>query len=418
MIEIAPFIQSLDAIAVTGGTRSQVLVDASFDPLGPAIMWDDSRAFEEAAHLASEFDYQGNPINVFHPLARFKWLVDHHPQEVAAAAAILQPKDFLVCRLTGRCVSDHQSNWMILDQSGLLLTKAVQATGLPLEMLPERVEAHDVVGCVIAHDNLPEAMIGVPVVCGSMDAWCSAVGLGASRRDTAYSLSGTSEVLGIVVEQYRHVDGLLSLPWGSGLWHIGGPSQCGGKTLAWAKGVLGLGDDSLDTLGGGVNTVEHAPIFLPYLDGERTPLWNPKLTGGWYQLDASHDRLSLLYAVVEGVAFNARSIFDAARGTASVPSEIVIGGGLSRSDAWCQIRADALDIPVIRTSADEPGLTGAFMLASVGLGWHGNLTEAGLDIAPEANRFVPNEASRHVMYDRYCRFGSCVEMAVAACATE
>ena len=206
-----------------------------------------------------------------------------------------------------------------------------------------------------------------------MDAWGGALGAGAVRPGLAQNISGTSEVFGVVTPAYRQAPGLVSLPWGDGLFQMGGPSQSGADSLAWFAQAFHQGEPeaaahNLLTRFPETNRQAEPVLFFPYLQGERTPLWSPEARGLFLGLNRRHTEADLVWAVVEGVAYNNRQVMDLALGNgAEEVSEIRISGGASRSDAWCQVKADVLARPVVRTKVQEAGLLGAAMIALAGL---------------------------------------------------
>jgi xylulokinase len=179
----------------------------------------------------------------------------------------------------------------------------------------------------------------------------------------------------------------VTLPWGDGLYHLGGPSQAGADCAAWAAELLGVPDTAAlidiaaqgDGRGGKL-------LFLPYLTGERAPLWEPAARGVFLGLHRDHGPPALARAVLEGVAFANRDLLS----RADAPyDELVICGGGARSDLWCQIRADVLGVPVLRGDVTEPGLLGAAACAWAGLGRYATLAAAQLAMARPARRFAP-----------------------------
>lgn len=396
------------AIVVTGGTRSQVLVDKQGNPLRPAIMWDDSRALQQARQLAATFRQDGNLITAFHPAARLAWLAEHEAPALASAGAVLQPKDFIIHRLTGERCSDSVSNWMLLDEHGRYNEPLILASGFAQDRLPSLAEPDQQIGRVIPRRDLPARLAGIPVFCGSMDTWCCGLALGAYQPGASYTVSGTSEVIGVIHDQRILAQGLLTLPWGKHqgktLWHAGGPSQCGGRTVSWARNILSLNDGELDTILRPAPLAASAPLFIPYLDGERTPHWNPDLRGSWHDLHTAHQRTDLLRAVIEGIALHTRTILTAAYAGKKPAAPLIIGGGLARSETWCQLRADILQHPVSRTTAEEPGLSGAAILAMTSLGWYTSLEAARKQLAANATTFEPATADADLIEERYQRF--------------
>jgi xylulokinase len=214
-----------------------------------------------------------------------------------------------------------------------------------------------------------------------MDAWCGAMGIGAVRAGLAFNASGTSEVFGVVASTYRESEGLVTQPWGKGLFQIGGPSQAGADCLAWYYEAIegkeaGLGYGQLIK---GLREQKRQPepvLFLPYLRGERTPLWEPDARGLLLGLNRLHTRVDFIWAILEGVVFSNRQVLDlAVKGDHKIVREVRITGGAVEADTWCQIKADILKLPLVRTQGKEAALLGAAMLAMIGLGEYADIIE-------------------------------------------
>lgn len=378
------------AIAVTAMTRSQVLLDRNGQVLRPAILWADSRAADTLPALLDRLP-PGHPetryVNVFHPLARLWWLMRHEPACIGRLAAVIEPKDWLNLCLTGTVASDPVS-------MARLAAAPLGACGLNPAILPLLVAPTAPMGRVAAgHQGALAGLAGVPVLAMATDTWASVVGLGALRAGYAYNLSGTSEVLGLVGAHPVMAEGLMTVDWG-GVSQLGGPSQAGGDTLDWVLALLGGLDDRGRALARAPRVA--APLlFLPYLQGERTPYWDASLRGAFIGLHRSHGPADLLHAVMQGVAFLNRIVLERATAAAGVPvSELRFGGGGAANAAWCQIKADVLGCDVVVPAGEEHGLAGAAMVAWTMLGRHPDLAAAQAALAPPERRYVPDPAAR------------------------
>ncbi len=350
--ELAP--RDVVAIAPGGFTRSQVLVDAEGAPVRPAQCFPDGRAGGEAEELAGIGQGTWLDITAYHPLARLLWAKRHDAAAFARASAVLQPKDFLALRLTGRAASDRIASAWALRRDGGVAVEAFRAAGLDARLLPALLAPGDVVGAC-THP----ALRGVPVICGSMDTWCASIGAGAAEAGDAYLISGTTDAAGVLTAAPHPRPGLVTLPWGNRLFHTGGPSGAGADCAVWAAALLGLPDAAALVALAEIANPEAPPLlFLPALSGERAPHWRPDARGAFLGLDRGHGPADLARAVLEGVALADRALlegFDVRR--------LAIAGGGARADAWCQIRADLLGCPLHRAAAPEPGLLGAAALA-------------------------------------------------------
>lgn len=398
--------EAVEAVAICGVTRTQIFLDRDGRPLRPAMTWKDTRADACAQRLRAALDPahpESAAINAFHPLARLAWLREQEPQAFAALACLLEPKDYLNVRLTGRRTSDPVSMARLLaaatPHEGRDLLASV---GVSAAILPEMLEPWDKVGPVQAGLPAPlDRLAGRPVFCASNDTWAAVVGLGAMREGYAYNISGTTEVLGLIGREPARAEGLLTVDW-RGLFQLGGPSQTGADTVSWLLALLGRDVASvgleIDALLGGRRQPQPL-LFLPYLQGERVPYWDPSLRGALVGLSRLHGATDLAFAVLEGVACLNRIVLEqaeAALGRAA--TEIRFGGGAAANPVWSQIKADLCGRPVVVASSKEPGLLGAAIVAFTGLGRFASLAEAQAALVVVARRFEPDPA-RKLAYD-------------------
>lgn len=403
------------AIAISAFTRSQVFLDAEGKSLRPAILWADTRASGQAQML-SERCPPSHPeaaaLNAYHPLARLYWLQQEEPESFGRLKKIVEPKDYLNFRLTGELAGDDVSMARLVASAEGDQHSLFAMMGLDPDVIPTLLEPTDVVGTV-----LPELrgalglLAGSPVMAMANDSWASVVGLGAMRPDMAYNISGTTEVLGVLSPLSATAEGLLTVRWGPDLVQIGGPSQTGADALAWLLGGV-LGHESLESLLKQPRAAE-ALLFLPYLQGERVPYWDPSLRGAFVGLNRRHRAVDMAWAVMEGVAFQNRIVLERAEAALGRPvAEIRYGGGGAACEAWRQVKADILNRPIVITAADEPGLIGAAILAWTGLGRYPDLGSAQTALAPALRRYEP-DPSRVDHYSRLYRLFRETEQALA-----
>lgn len=391
---------AVEAVAICGVTRTQVLLDRDGHSLRPAMTWKDTRADALAARLRERLDPahpESAAVNAFHPLARLAWLREQAPEVFGKLACLLEPKDYLNFRLTGRHSSDPVSMARLLASStrhdGCDL---LETAGIPPAILPEMLEPWEQVGPV--QPDLPAPLgrlADKPVFCASNDTWAAVVGLGAMRDGFAYNISGTTEVLGVVGREPARAEGLLTVDW-RGLFQLGGPSQTGADTVSWLLALLGR--DGVD-VGQEIAALLAGPrhsqplLFLPYLQGERVPYWDPSLRGALIGLNRRHGPTDLAHAVLEGVACLNRIVLERAEATlGSAATEIRFGGGAAANRVWSQIKADLCGRPVVVAASKEPGLLGAAIIAFTGLGRFASLAQAQEALVTVARRFEPDPA--------------------------
>jgi len=398
------------AVAICGITRTQVFLDRQGQSLRPAMTWKDTRSEAIASRLQarlSDTHPEARGLNAFHPVARLAWLQEHEPQTLAELALVLEPKDYLNVRLTGAARSDPVSMARLLaSRDGGEAGSLLDAIGLPAGIMPPLIEPWQVVGTVQAGLPAPfDRLLGVPVFCSSNDTWVGVVGLGAMRPGCAYNISGTTEVLGLIGSEPKTAEGLLTVDW-RGLFQLGGPSQNGADTVSWLLSLLAGGGGGQEDIARSIEALLAGPrhpqpvLFLPYLQGERVPYWDPSLRGALIGLQRQHGASDLAWAVLEGVAFLNRVVLERAEAAvgASV-SEIRFGGGAAANPLWRQVKADICGRPILVGAAPQPGLLGAAILAWTGLGHFASLAQAQDRLVAIAARHEP-DAAAVARYDR------------------
>jgi xylulokinase len=390
----------IEAVAICGVTRTQVLLDRHGRAVRPAITWRDTRAEGAAQQLLPRLpaDHpERAQINAFHPLARLAWLAEHEPRALAAAVAVIDPKDYLNFRLTGRVATDPISSARLAAAAtpGPSGASLLEAAGLREHLLPPRLGPTDQVGRVGASVPRPLArLVGRAVFCLANDTWAAVLGLGALRPGFAYNISGTTDVLGVVSGAPATAEGLMAVGWGAGLHHLGGPSQNGADTVTWLTDLFAPG--SGESVGVVLDRLLDAPrdaqpmLILPYLQGERTPHWDAALRGAALGLNRRHTRTDFAWAMLESIAFLNRLVLERAEAALGrAVAEIRFGGGGAANETWCQLKADICERPVAVGEAQEPGLLGCAIAARVGLGQYVSLGVAQEKLVRVARRYRP-----------------------------
>ena len=393
------------AVCGSGMTRSQIFMDHSGTPVFPAILWSDHRAVREGeiiAELAGPGPYWGE-FNAFHTLSRILWLKRRHPSIFDRVYQVLEPKDFINYRLTGQAASDRISLARVLRESDLEPDKALMAKiGLCPGLFPVFKWPWQPIGPCRDLTGPLAALNGVPVLAGAMDTWCAVTGTGVLENEI-YTVSGTSEVTGRITAEKQRRKGLVTLPWGEGRFQVGGPSQAGGDALKWLadlflpgdpKGVPRLAREASDQ-----PRSFDAPLFIPYLRGERAPLWDNHARGVFWNLNREHRRTDWVRAVIEGVAMANRYLLERLFDGRPFNGRVILSGKAASNDLWCQTKADVLGLPVVRRKVEEAGLAGAFILAMRGIGRINTLDEGCEKFVSTHRSFYP-DTDRAALFDR------------------
>lgn len=439
-VQAGPAFDAVEAIAICGVTRTQVFVDAQGAAIRPAITWRDTRAAPDVAQWVQSLP-QDHPevrqINAFHPWARIAWLLRTEPDHAARVHAVLDPKDYLNLRLTGRAASDTVSMARLAasarpgSAANAVSTTASESRTAPDLLsavcagpgwVPTLLDPLDTVGPV--QSGLPGALgrlAGRPVIACANDTWAAVAGLGALRPGYAYNISGTTEVFGAVGVEPVQAQGLMTVDWGGGNHQVGGPGQNGADTIAWLLPLLSrLGAEGMAGVGDALTALLAAPrdpqpaLFLPYLQGERVPYWDPNLRGAFLGLNRRHGPGDLAWAVLEGVAFLNRIVLERAEAALGCPvAQIRFGGGAASSPQWCQVKADICERPIVVGQAEQPGILGAAVTAWTGLGRYGGFAAAQDALVRVARRYEPQAGRTAAYRGLYAQFRA-AEAALAA----
>jgi xylulokinase len=395
----------LAGIGICSQVNTHVFVDAAGDPLLPAIIWQDTRSAPDAAELDARVTTEQKlawfggpvPIDASHALSRMAHVRRTRPDIYDRTRHVLLPKDYCVLQLTGAVGSDPISAVGLVDRSGYVAPLLELVPGASERLPPLHGFSH-VAGRVRA--GLPCA--GVPVVVGAMDAWGGMFGVGVAADGDAMLQCGTSEIPGIVSSTVNPTPGVILFPAYEGITMHAAPTQTGGAALGWLGNMLGRTPAEMSVLAAGIEPSSAVPLFLPHLQGERAPIWDASSRGAFARLDNRAGAPEMVRSVMEGVAFSVRWAFEALQRSAGLTlEEANIGGGGSRSDVWCQIRADALGFALSRTAAPESAAIGAAIIAGTGSGVMASIADAARELVQFDRRFEPNAALSGYYDDKF-----------------
>jgi xylulokinase len=405
-------LSSIGAIGVVGQTNGHVLLDANGQLLGTAIIWQDRRAAEQAEWLQRTFPpaERGRYLGVVLPLdsttipARYLWLKQNCPEKLEQTATILQPKDYLNYKLTGAIATDMVSCKTIVNLvTGEYDPDYFEKAGLALDRFPVPVQPTTLIGRTRGdpESGLPP---GIPVVAGTIDAWGAILGSGVTEPGQAAECAGTSEVLSVIGKNIVLTDRFNVIPSFDQVI-LNGPMQAGGGALDWfAEVIQPSGKQNRRQLyEAWFEAVESIPpgslglVFLPYLQGERAPIWDSHARGAFVGLSASHQQPHLARAVLEGVAFNVRHVVETIESIGNTTVErIHISGGGASSDMWNQIKADVTERPLVRPQELETSVLGAAMLAGIGIGLYRGFIDASKRAVQYDREYTPDISKQDV----------------------
>lgn len=405
--------RDVGCVALDGIGWTLVPADAGYRPLAPAMTWLDRRAEPQAARLRARpdagrlVDLAANPIDAAYITPKLAWLREHRPEVFDRTRWFLTASGFLTARLTGEptcdltqaygfhCFDLRRERW---DEA------AATALDVPLDRLPPLRAGREIAGG-IAHTAAEATGLaaGTPVLVGALDAAVGALGGGVTRPGQTQDQGGQAGGMGmsvpaVVVEprlifSHHVLRGQYLLQSGT----------VGGGALGWFRRVLGRGDASFEQLSAEAATApagSSGVLFLPYLAGERTPLWSSTARGVFLGLSYATTQAEMVRSVMEGCAFAVLDNLRVAEANGVHVSEWLGTGGAARSPVWNQIKADVTGRPFVvarRADGREGGHgLGLFALAAEATG-RAAATETITRLLAQRSTFEPDPA-RHAHY--------------------
>lgn len=399
-------IQALAISGLYGG--SGIAVDEALEPLHPCLIWMDRRADDQVRWVREKIDLRhllavtGNGVDSYYGFTKMMWLRDHEPDLWQRTWKLLPPNAWVIARLTGEVAIDHSSAGNIGGVYDLAARDwsepMLEALGIPRRLMPDRLLASDAVvgGLLGVEAGRLGLTAGLPVIAGGVDAAVATLAAGAVGPGRHVAMIGTSMCWGTIREGGTGVDGLISMPHVVGarrqVYTFGGALTAGAAEL-WARQALfpagagmgaNIGANSGKEQGGEAGPVEAALLeplaaavppgslglmFLPYLMGERSPIWDGRASGSFIGLGLRHRREHLYRAVLEGVALALEhNIQLGSQATPDLDRDLIVVGGAARSDLWMQIIADVTGRSVLTLAEDVEATQGAALLAARGAG--------------------------------------------------
>lgn len=399
----------IKAIGLSGQMHGAVLLDAAHEVLRPAILWNDVRSHVECDELTAAVpnlhELAGNLAMPGFTAPKLLWVAKHEPAIFARVDKVLLPKDYIRFLLTGQFVSDMSDAagtlWLDVarrDWSDELLA----ATGLNRAHMPSLVEGSansgEVLADVAAQLGLPA---GVMVAGGGGDNAASAVGIGAVNTGDGFISLGTSGVLFVVNDKYRPNPAAAVHAFCHALphrWHQMSVMLSAASALRWLCQTVSVNEAELLAEVELLDDVQNAPLFLPYLSGERTPHNDPHAQGVFFGMTFATTRAHLAYAVIEGVSFGLLDGLNALRAAGTQVSELSLVGGGSRSAYWAQLLADVLQVTIhTHVGSEAGGALGAARLGALAFG----LSEADVCVKPPIAATFEPRAFDGARYERF-----------------
>lgn len=415
--------EEIAGVGIDGQSWSAIAIDKEGNVLTNTPIWMDTRAQDICDRLNESvgaeddiFQVAGNSLQPSYSTAKILWYKENLPEVYEKTDKILQSNSYIAYRLTGAVTQDISQGYGLhcFDmQTGTWNEDMCKRLGIPREFLPEIVACDQVVGTVTKKAAQECGLAeGTPVVAGGLDAACGTLGAGVIHPGETQEQGGQAGGMSICMDTCkadpRLILGFHVVP---GQWLLQGGTTGGGGVMRWFERefadfersrALEEGNSSLvqlNEIGEKIAPGSDGVIFLPYMSGERSPIWNPYAKGVFYGLDFAKTKGHMVRACMEGVAFALRHNLETAEEAGAQAQVLRAMGGSANSLLWTQIKADITGKPIIVPSSDTATTLGAAILAGVGVGFYESYEEAVALTVRETRRHEPNPENKEV-YDR------------------
>lgn len=398
---------TVELVAITAQGDGCWLVGADGEPVGPAMLWEDSRAasivdgWARDGVLDAAFRRTGCYGQPGLANAQLRWLEEHDAGTLSRAARLLSCGSWVYQRLTGREVLDRSeaANPFLPARRTEYDAELLDLYGLAdrRSLLPPVVSGPDRVAPLTAEVAQSVGIAaGTPVAIAPYDVVASCVGVGVVGVGTAVAILGTTLCVGQVCDDPRldRTPGDMSLPTPvDDRWLVASATLSGTGVLDWAAALLGRSHASLVVeLAAEADLSSDLPLLVPYLSpaGERSPFRDSAIRGRLVNLTIRHTQTDIARATLDGLTLVVRDCL-AVVGT---PDSLTLCGGGSRSELWCQAICDAVGVPVDCADTDEVGARGAALVGATDAGWFSSLDEASAKVIHPRHRHDPDPAAK------------------------
>lgn len=389
--ELAPAIAGAEVLAVCcvgqGPTLTPVLADG--EPARAAITWQDRRPGAGGYGL----------------LPRMAWLAREDPAGASLARWLMASWDAVGLWLAGEAVTTVQAHESVPSDEAL--TEAGLRPDAVPPALPFGSRLGALRGPVAARLGLPA---GIPVIAGVNDGAASMLGAGLRAAGDAVDTGGTSGGVAIYADRPVTVErAFLSPAPLPGRWVVGGAMAALGSSVEWVRSVLLDGRWSPDQL---FEAASRAPagaaglVFLPYLAGERAPVFDEAARGVLFGLTLAHGPEHIARAALEGAAFAVRHVAEPLGAAGAPIRELRLAGRSTPGDTWARIKASVLGVPAAVPAIGETAVAGAAILAAAGAGAFGSLEDAVTAMTSVARRVDPEPGTHEVYEEAFATYSA------------
>lgn len=422
--------KEIKCVGFSSTAETCVFLDRDYQPLCKVIAWMDTRGTKEAEYLSEHFSKEDiiskvgfDNIYAIHPVSKILAVKNRSPEVFADTRMFLQIKDYFVYVLSGKFITEHSvaSDHGFFDITNRCYwQEMLDFVGIKKEYLPEIVEPGKEIGKITKEAAEEygldrDTMINV----GAFDQGCGAIGAGNIRPGIASESTGSALVTVATIDELSadskgDVPTLCSGIPGKYMYQ---PYCTGAMITKWFRDAFcetekkieketGLNAyTQMDALVKATPPGAEGLIMLPYFQGSGIPELNEKASGVYYGINAGHTRGHFIRAIMEGLAIALKRMLECEKALGATMDEIRSLGGGSKSEAWCQIKADILGIPVkvIKNSASTPCM-GCAILAGVANGIWPSIESAVEQFVEIEKIYVPNLENAEIYEETYRKY--------------
>ncbi len=415
--------KDIAGIGVSSQAPTLIPVDRDGNVLRNALIWMDRRSQPETDFLEQRIGSQkvkritGNRIDPYYLSSKILWYKKHEPELYQKTNKILQINGYINYMLTGEVTTDisHASLMGVYDvKQNRWSGELAELIGYDTDLFPPVYENAHVIGTVCEKAaELTGLSTSTAVVCGTVDGAAATLEAGAVEIGDAVEMTGTSTVLNICTDRWRDPGLLFEMYHGlKDMLMICGASSATGASLKWFKDNLYRGEETenpeqcspyeqMNQKAAGAKAGSNKLIFLPYMAGERSPVWDSYARGVFFGLNLNTKPEEMIRAILEGSAYSLRHNIDEAKKIGVTIRELRSVGGGSKSDIWLKIKASVLNMPVVVPDISTGAPFGGAIIAGSGLGIYKNPGKFAKEVTKIRKIVEPDEEWNKVYNELY-----------------
>lgn len=415
--------ENIACVSFSAAMHSFLAVDKNGKPLINMLTWADLRSAEYAHELKQKsiakklYETTGVPIHAMSPLCKLIWLKHMQPSIFSKAYKFISIKDYIFLKLFNKYVIDYSiaAATGLFDEKKLCwYDEALKIADINEQHLSELFPVeHYETKLLPAIKRKLKIKKEIPFILGASDGALANIGSGILNTTNAAVTIGTSGAVRITSNKYLidNKQRLFCYYLSDGLYITGGAINNGGIALQWLIEKF-LKEDfkdekNLNALIKGTTKIKPGSdglIFLPYIIGERSPVWDENARGALIGLTLAHTETHLTKAVLEGICFSIVEVMHALEETSKPIQNIYLSGGIIKSNEWVQLLADISGKQIMVNEAADASALGAAFIGMKAMGFVKKMNDAKMFLT-NVKIFKPND-THHNTYKKYFKIYS------------